>query len=97
LKRSTRETHLIVELTEGKNREIRRMFEAIGHEVTRLKRIAFGGLELGNLQPGQWREISRKEYRATFRHAPGTHQAPGTRSHPAPGTRHPGRAKAGTD
>ncbi len=66
LKRSKRETHLIVELTEGKNREIRRMFEAIGHEVTRLKRIAFGGLELGDLQPGRWREVSREELRAAF-------------------------------
>jgi 23S rRNA pseudouridine2605 synthase len=70
LKRSNRETHLIVELTEGKNREIRRMFEAIGHEVTRLKRIAFGGLELGELQPGRWREVSREEYRAAFPQAP---------------------------
>ena len=66
LKRSKRETHLIVELTEGKNREIRRMFEAIGHEVTRLKRIAFGGLELGDLQPGHWREVSREELRTAF-------------------------------
>ena len=70
LKRSKRETHLIVELTEGNNREIRRMFEAIGHEVTRLKRIAFGGLELGDLQPGRWREVSREECRAAF-HYPG--------------------------
>jgi 23S rRNA pseudouridine2605 synthase len=66
LKRSNRETHLIVELTEGKNREIRRMFEALGHDVTRLKRIAFGGLELGGLQPGKWREISRDECRSAF-------------------------------
>lgn len=70
LKRSKRETHLIVELTEGKNREIRRMFQAIGHEVTRLKRIAFGGLELGDLQPGKWREVSRDEARAAFPDAP---------------------------
>ena len=70
LKRSKRETHLIVELTEGKNRGIRRMFEAIGHEVTRLKRIAFGGLELGNLQPGQWREVSQEECRTAFAGAP---------------------------
>jgi 23S rRNA pseudouridine2605 synthase len=70
LKRSNRETHLIVELTEGKNREIRRMFEGIGHEVTRLQRIAFGGLELGDLQPGRWREVSREELRAAFARTP---------------------------
>jgi 23S rRNA pseudouridine2605 synthase len=55
-KRSARETHLIVELTEGKNREIRRLFAAKGHEVTRLLRVSFGGIELGTLQPGRWRK-----------------------------------------
>ncbi len=63
---SGRETHLIVELTEGKNREIRRLCAAIGHEVTSLARIAFGGLTLGDLPPGQWREISREDVRRTF-------------------------------
>jgi 23S rRNA pseudouridine2605 synthase len=54
---SGRETHLIVNLTEGKNREIRRLFDAVGHEVTRLHRIAYGDFELGNLAPGEWRRL----------------------------------------
>jgi 23S rRNA pseudouridine2605 synthase len=54
-KASGRETHLIVDLTEGKNREIRRLFDAVGHEITRLHRIAYGDVELGNLAPGEWR------------------------------------------
>ena len=61
-KRSARETHLLVELVEGRNREIRRMFTALGHEVTRLMRVAFGPIELGTLQPGEWRELTRDEF-----------------------------------
>jgi 23S rRNA pseudouridine2605 synthase len=69
-KASGRESHLVVDLREGKNRQVRRMFEAAGHEVTRLKRVEFGGLELGALEPGQWRELTRGEIRAAFPAAP---------------------------
>jgi 23S rRNA pseudouridine2605 synthase len=62
-KRSARETHLIVELREGRNREIRRLCAAVGREVTSLKRVAFGGLELGDLPPGRWRAVSKDELR----------------------------------
>lgn len=65
-KRSGRETHLIVELTEGKNREIRRLLEATGHEVTKLMRVAFGGVELGTLAPGSWRALTRTEIADAF-------------------------------
>ena len=66
IKRSNRETHLIVELTEGKNREIRRLLDATGHEVTRLLRVAFGGIELGPLKPGEWREVTKQEIAQAF-------------------------------
>lgn len=65
-KRSKRETHLVVELTEGKNREIRRMLAAVGHEVSKLKRVSFGALKLGDLVPGQWREVGEEELRGAF-------------------------------
>lgn len=61
-KRSRRETHLIVELTEGKNREIRRLLAAAGTEATRLLRIAYGPIELGSLHPGEWRPLTRDEF-----------------------------------
>ncbi len=65
-KRSKRESHLTVTLTEGRNREIRRMLDAVDHEVTQLRRVQFGGLELGPLSPGQWRTVSPEELRAAF-------------------------------
>jgi 23S rRNA pseudouridine2605 synthase len=65
-KASGRESHLTLELTEGKNREIRRLFLEIGHEVIKLKRVAFGGLELGELEPGRFRELSDAELQNAF-------------------------------
>jgi 23S rRNA pseudouridine2605 synthase len=65
-KRSRRESHLVVELDEGRNREVRRLCLAAGHAVTKLKRIAYGGIELGRLRPGQWRDITRDEIARAF-------------------------------
>ncbi len=52
-----------IELTihEGRNRQVRRMCEAIGHRVLALERIAFGGLRLGELAPGAHRRLTRAE------------------------------------
>lgn len=69
-KASGKESHLTVELTEGKNREIRRIFAKIGHEVTALKRFAFGGLQLGRLVPGRWRDVPKEEFISLFRNCP---------------------------
>ena len=65
-KRSKRESHLTMTLTEGKNREIRRLLDAVDHPVTELRRVQFGGLALGILAPGKWRRVSAEELRAAF-------------------------------
>lgn len=46
---------------EGRNRQIRRMADAVGLEVVRLVRIRVGGLELGDLRPGAWRQLGLAE------------------------------------
>lgn len=61
----------VLELTirEGKNRQIRRMCEAVGLDVARLKRSAVGPVKLGMLQPGQYRELTSAEVAALMRGA----------------------------
>jgi len=54
-------TVLQLTLREGRNRQIRRMCEALGLEVLRLKRTALGPLKLGLLPAGQWRELTAEE------------------------------------
>ena len=51
-------------LSEGKNRQIRRMCEAVGLEVARLRRTAVGPVKLGMLAPGQFRQLDKQEVRA---------------------------------
>jgi 23S rRNA pseudouridine2605 synthase len=50
-----------ISITEGRNRQVRRMFEALGHPVARLRRIAVDGLLLGALRPGEYRPIRTDE------------------------------------
>lgn len=69
-KASNRESLLIVELEEGRNREVRRLMKAVGHEVTRLRRVQIGGLSIGDLAPGEWRHVSATELRRAFPNAP---------------------------
>ncbi|MBI2342353.1 MAG: rRNA pseudouridine synthase [Deltaproteobacteria bacterium] len=62
-KASNKESHLIVELTEGKNRELRRLFKSLGNEITHLKRVAFGNLTLDdNMQPGEFRHLTKEDF-----------------------------------
>lgn len=55
-----------LELTEGKNRQVRRMTAAIGHPTLRLLRTRIGSLELEGLAPGMWRELSAEERQLLF-------------------------------
>jgi pseudouridine synthase len=52
---------LELRIHEGRNRQVRRMCEAIGHPVRSLVRTGYGGLQLGSLQPGRWRELEPEE------------------------------------
>ena len=54
-------TSLSIRLFEGRNRQIRKMCDALGLEVARLKRIAVGSVKLGMLPQGKWRELSEEE------------------------------------
>lgn len=56
-----------IELTEGKNRQVRRMTAAVGHPTLRLVRVRIGRFELGDLPPGRWRELNTAERAAVLR------------------------------
>lgn len=50
-----------ISIYEGKNRQVRKMFDAIGHNVIKLKRISFGEINLGDLKTGSWKNLSNEE------------------------------------
>src|SRR5262245_19994772 len=61
---SAAETRLQVTLAEGRKREVRRLFAAIGHPVVRLKRVSFGPILLADLPPAEWRLLEAAEIAA---------------------------------
>lgn len=75
---------LEIVLTEGRNREIRRILARVGHKVQQLKRVAIGPLRLGELPVGAYRELSRDEVRAVRQLV--------DKSAAGHGSGHPGRA-----
>jgi 23S rRNA pseudouridine2457 synthase len=55
-----------LELTEGKNRQVRRMTAAIGFPTLRLVRVQIGKFQLGSLEQGKWKVLTSEERRAVF-------------------------------
>jgi pseudouridine synthase len=60
-------THLEITITEGRNRQVRRMLEAVGSKVLKLVRTAIGPLSIGDLAIGKWRELSPEEVKSLLR------------------------------
>ena len=63
LKREALASVVLVTIHEGRNRQVRRMFEETGHRVLQLRRVRFGPLDLGDLPRGKWRELTAEEVR----------------------------------
>jgi len=81
-----------ITISQGKNRQVRRMCEAVGLTVARLKRTAVGPLRLGMLKPGDWRELKKSELIA-LRNAGGGAAAPPEQEKPGP--KRPSQKSAG--
>lgn len=64
IRRTGQETVLQLTIHEGRNRQVRRMIEAVGHPVFLLRRVRFGPLQLGGLARGKWRELTDEEIEA---------------------------------
>jgi len=59
-----------ISITEGRNRQVRKMFEKIGFDVLKLQRVAIGGLPLGSTKSGQYRELKSEELLKIFNKKP---------------------------
>jgi len=64
LRDSGKYTHLEMTITEGRNRQVRRMIEAVGSKVLKLVRTAIGPVRIGDLPIGKWRRLTEEEARA---------------------------------
>jgi len=61
IRKETFDTVLLITIHEGRNRQIRKMISAIGHQVVSLKRVGFGPVSLGDLPCGKWRDLTKDE------------------------------------
>lgn len=61
IRENTFDTVLLISIHEGRNRQVRRMAEAVGHKVISLRRVGFGPVMLGDLPAGMWRPLTASE------------------------------------
>ena len=61
VRQDTFSADLLITIHEGRNRQVRKMVDAIGHQVVRLKRVRFGPVQLGDLPSGMWRKLTDEE------------------------------------
>ncbi len=67
IRREAFDTVLLISIHEGRNRQVRKMVEAIGHQVVHLKRVEFGPIALDDLPSGRWRRLTNPEIAALRR------------------------------
>ncbi|MFC4767312.1 pseudouridine synthase [Effusibacillus consociatus] len=67
IKRAPSTSLFDITIHEGRNRQIRRMCEAVGHPVLKLKRLQLAFLTMGELQPGEWRYLTKQEVSQLYR------------------------------
>lgn len=68
VRKNIRDAWLQIQISEGKNRQVRKMTAAVGHPTLRLIRQQIAHLHLGDLMPGQWREIDKNTAWGFIRH-----------------------------
>lgn len=61
IREETFDTVLLISIHEGRNRQVRKMVDAVGHQVVSLKRVEFGPVLLGDLPSGMWRKLTEAE------------------------------------
>jgi 23S rRNA pseudouridine2605 synthase len=97
LNRSGREGLLLITIREGRNRQVRRMCEAVGHPVDKLKRVKIGPLSDRMLRRGEWRDLTPAEVKSLKKLAKptrsGTASAPGSSTSSTAATGPTGRAR----
>ena len=69
-KKSDKKDWIQITITEGKNRQVRKMFQKIGFDVVKLKRVAIGQLKLSGLKPGDYRPMNQKDLKKLFNNKP---------------------------
>lgn len=67
LRKAVNNSWIRITLSEGRNRQVKRMCAAVGHPAIKIKRVSFGPLLLGTLEPGRHRYLTREEVKSLYK------------------------------